>query len=352
MEKSNAARQDDSAVAENTDQPLSVKDRIALSLGKLGGLEAIEELIKAKIASEAELLHDIPSYLLSLGGKRIRPALALMSGRVFGMEKPDQRLVDVSAGIELIHMATLLHDDIIDNSPVRRHKPSPYARYGLTNTLLSGDFLLVRAFSLCARLDRFIVDATEVACIELTEGEISEVSLDQVSHTLESSLEIARKKTASLFRLASVCGAYLASADAEAVRLMGRFGEHLGVAFQILDDILDVTSEENLLGKKSGMDIRERKPSIVNVLWLQSGSPLAKRLLTSVPEGDLEELCGEALRELRGSAVVERAKEQAKGVSFQAAEALDAALARIPGHSKSDADALRALIEYSLDRVS
>ncbi len=328
----------------------NAKSRLLQILASLSGMQRVDALIREKLSSEAELLSQIPEYLLNLGGKRMRPALTLLAARAFGMAQPTQALLDVAAGIELIHMATLLHDDIIDKSPTRRHKESAFMKFGLENTLLSGDFLLVRAFSLCARLDSYIINATEQACIELTEGEILEVPLHKQKHSLDSSLTIARKKTAALFRLSACSAAHLAGAGAAATEKMAEFGEKLGIAFQILDDILDVTSDENLLGKKSGLDLIERKPSVVNVLWLASGSALSKRLITP-PDRDDEIFARQALEELRPGKVVREARELALKFVDGASQALSQAAALAPKVEQSALDDLRALVEYTTERV-
>lgn len=327
----------------------TARDRLVAALAELRGMSEVEAIVGRKLASEAPLLTEIPRYLLELGGKRMRPILALLTGRLCGLTDPSPALLDVAAGIELIHMATLLHDDIIDRSPLRRHQASPYVKFGLENTLLSGDFLLVRAFSLCARLDSFIIDSTEQACIELTEGEILEVPLSRAEHTCESSLTIARKKTAALFWLAARSGAHLAGAPVAAVEALSRFGDRVGTAFQVLDDILDVTSPEDLLGKKSGIDLRERKPSLVNVLWVESGSPLARRLTT--PEPLDEEFIAAALAELRGSPVIEAARGEALRLVAEGTAALEQALAALPTPDRHAAEALRALVAYILERM-
>ena len=328
----------------------NAKSRLLLVLSSLSGMQAVEDLIREKFVSDAALLSEIPEYLLNLGGKRMRPALTLLAARTFGMPKPSQALLDVAAGIELIHMATLLHDDIIDKSPTRRHKESAFVKFGLENTLLSGDFLLVRAFSLCARLDSYIINETESACIELTEGEILEVPLHKQKHTLETSLTIARKKTAALFRLSACSAAHLAGAGSAATAKMSEFGENLGVAFQILDDILDVTSNEDLLGKKSGLDLIERKPSVVNVLWLASGSPLAQKLTTAPGEKE-EEFAQQALSELRPGKVVREARELALKYVEGASKALSEAVKLAPKVESSALEDLRALIDYTTERV-
>jgi len=327
-------------------------------LRSMPGMPQVDSLIRSKFTSEVPLLTEIPAYLLDLGGKRIRPLLTLLSAALNGMPIPSQAVIDVAAGIELIHMATLLHDDIIDRSPLRRHEPSPLVRFGMPSTLLSGDFLLTRAFSLCARLDSFVIDATELACIALTEGEISETPLHQFQHTVASSTEIARKKTASLFRLACETGAHLAGADSKAVMLMAEFGESLGIAFQMLDDLLDVTSSEDLLGKRTGIDIRERKPSIVNVIWLQSRTSLAQGLTRQPPEsteGDIEDAryVSAALEELRDSPVIEEVRRLALGYSNRASTALEQLCQANPIAKATPAySALQAVIAITTSRLS
>lgn len=330
--------------------PTSAKARLMGVLSGLKEMAGVEELIRSKLISDAELLERIPNYLLNLGGKRMRPALTLLSARALGLNPENQALLDVAAGIELIHMATLLHDDIIDKSPTRRHQESAYVKFGLENTLLSGDFLLVRAFSLCARLDRYIIDQTERACIELTEGEILEIPLHKSVATLEQSITIARKKTAALFRLAACSAAHLAGCPDGSTDCMAVFGEKLGVAFQILDDILDVTSDENLLGKKSGLDLIERKPSVVNTLWLQTGSDLAKRL-TTAPSTDESAFVESALGELRGGPVIRAARDLALGYVSEASQALEEAFGSCQSSDRAGLQDLRTLLDYTIERV-
>ena len=327
----------------------AAKARLMQALMGLEGLPQIEALMEAKFTSDVPVLQEIPHYLRSLGGKRVRPMLTLLVAKALGMRHPSQPLIDVAAGIELIHMATLLHDDIIDRSPLRRHKESAFVRFGMERTLLSGDFLLVRAFSLCAKLDAFVIDCTERACVWLTEGETLESHLHDDDHTVESSITIAKKKTAALFRLACECGSPLSGAPAEVVSQLGEFGERIGIAFQIVDDVLDVVASEAELGKKPGTDLRERKPSLVNVLWLQSGSPLAQTL-RSPPTADDERWIETALRELRGNPVVAQAQEMARQHTERALELLTSVSRRMKIGS-AELDPLQALAEYALHRA-
>ena len=287
------------------------------------GLDAVERRVRSRLVSEAAELEHISEYLLTLGGKRIRPLLAILGARLFGMspQAASSQLIDVAAGIELIHMATLLHDDIIDQSPLRRNKQSAFAKFGFTPSLLAGDFLWVRAFGLCAHLGEFIVRSTEDACVELTEGEILEGRLTVESpQSLEIYLDIVSKKTASLFGLATSVGAHCAGANEEAVQSMKHFGRSLGGAFQMVDDILDVTADETLLGKPSGTDLRQRTPSLVNILWLKSGEEAALEFFSA------KEVTNESLRKaldhLSRSPVIDRAREIAREHAEKAREHL------------------------------
>jgi octaprenyl-diphosphate synthase len=336
-----------------SENKLSAKEKIKLAMDGLSEMKSVESVIRSKLVSDAQLLVDIPEYLLNLGGKRMRPLLTILCAKALGMQEVSKPVIDVSAGIELIHMATLLHDDIIDNSSLRRHKESAFVKYGLGDSLLAGDFLLVRAFSLCATLDPAIISATEIACIHLTEGEILEVPLHVKNHSVDTSITIAKKKTAALFKLAAFSGAFLCQTNEEVTKHFSNFGENLGIAFQILDDILDVTSSEDLLGKPSGTDLKERKPALVNILWLESGSPLAQRLKTKPNETE-NEFVKNALEELRrpNNPVLEKARSIAIQYAQNAKSDLELALQHA---NASSADlykkALYALIDYTLERV-
>lgn len=334
----------------SADATPSAKIRMQQAFSKLGGLVPVEELIKSTFRSDAALMTQVPAYLLGLGGKRIRPALTLLTARALGLSTTPAPLIQVAAGIELIHMATLLHDDIIDKSPRRRHKPSPLSHFGLAPTLLSGDFLLVRAFGLCAHLTLDIIEATEAACIDLVEGETLETSLVDDTHTIDSSLLIARKKTAALFRLAAYSAGSTVKTGAEIETHLSRFGEDLGIAFQILDDVLDVASDESVLGKPAGIDLHERKPSIVNTMWLASGSRLAQRLRVA-PAADEDAFVAEAIAELRVSPVLAEAKQLARKYADSARSSLQAALGGWKAASAEAAGDLMTLIDYTLERM-
>lgn len=322
---------------------LSVK--AAFLAGALG-LRSVENRIRECLKSDSKSLTEISTYLLDLGGKRMRPLLTILSSQLFNMGKPSKELIDAAAGIELIHMATLLHDDIIDQSPQRRSKPSAYSLYGLPETLLSGDFLLVRAFGLCSKLDNFVVEETEKACVALVEGEIKEGVIDINNiPTFENYITVIEKKTASLFELSSVVGAHLAGANADDVRKLRVFGRYAGVAFQMIDDILDITADEDLLGKPAGTDIRQRTPSLVNLIWLEEEPEKAKEFFSKPqPEKEVKKM----LAYLSHSQVIEKARLHAKDYAGRATNALISL-----DESKIDTKVraqLFSLLDYTLER--
>jgi len=310
-------------------------------------LELVENKISKELGSEAPVLTEISSYLLNLGGKRIRPLLASLSSELFGMQAPSPQLIDAAAGIELIHMATLLHDDIIDQSAVRRGKPSALSAFGLAPTLLTGDFLLVKAFGLCGLLDSFIVERTKRACVELTEGEVLEGQIDSTRRpSLSEYRIIVEKKTASLFSLAMAVGAHLAGATDDEVSLAERFGSKAGVAFQMVDDILDVSSEETELGKPLGADLKQRTPSLVNLLWLESGDPKASVFFSS-PSHSPDEVLTTALY-LRDSEIL----AQAADIACESAEEAKTELRSLSGLARSESiDSLLSVVDYSIYRA-
>lgn len=310
-------------------------------------LRPVQEKILSCFASDAPRLTEISEYLYRLGGKRVRPVLAILCEKLFRIPQPSQQLVEAAAGIELIHMATLLHDDIIDQSPTRRHQQSAYLRFGAPSTLLAGDFLLVKAFGLCAQLDPFIISATEDACIALTEGEELEGHLIPGREvTLDSYEDVIDKKTASLFSLSAAVGAFCSGTSSENVELLRNFGQSAGLLFQMVDDILDVTADEDLLGKPTGTDLRQKTPSLVNVLWLESGDRKAKEFFEQ--EEITDEEAKRAAHYLKNSGIIAECFRLAE----KKARAAEECLSKLPG-SEIDNNIhlhLSALLQFTLER--
>ncbi|MCC6932878.1 MAG: polyprenyl synthetase family protein [Deltaproteobacteria bacterium] len=310
-------------------------------------LDLVEKRIAQSVKCEAEKLTAISDYLFHLGGKRVRPVLGILVAKLFGVTEPTEDLINAGAGVELIHMATLLHDDIIDKSLKRRHQQSPFSKYGLSSTLLAGDFLLVRAFGLCAQLDKTVINKTEKACVYLTEGEELEGIIADGRHvTMRQYENVIAKKTASLFELCCGVGAYLANADAQAVRHMEQFGRYLGLAFQVIDDILDITADESVLGKPAGTDLKQKTPSIINILWLESGAHVAKEFFAQAEPSASSVTF--AIQSIKQAGIIEQAREIAMHYSEKTQTSLNECAPYIV--DKDIARQLSAVVAFTLTR--
>ncbi|HEY5606303.1 MAG TPA: polyprenyl synthetase family protein, partial [Thermoplasmata archaeon] len=215
----------------------------SLDFGVAKELALVEERIRESIVSEEPLLNDIARYVIDAGGKRIRPVVTLLSFQALG-GKDVRQAVDLAAALELIHSATLIHDDINDGGEMRRGRLAAYRKFGLQNALVTGDFLFVKAFGIGGKFDADIVELTANACAALAEGEIR-----QKRHAYDSGvsreeyLDIIRRKTAMPIMAGAKIAGLLAGARLEHVEAAGDYGLNLGIAFQIVDDILDVIGD-------------------------------------------------------------------------------------------------------------
>ncbi len=265
--------------------------------------------ILAALASDSKTISDIANYLFNLGGKRLRPLLIILSAQLFKQQTPTDNVITACAAIEMIHLATLLHDDIIDQSSMRRGHESAYKRFGLNATLLAGDFLLVRAFGTSGSiLDKNFVVDTERACVALTEGEELEGTITGTSwKSYDEYLDVIEKKTAALFALACASGAYFAGAPEGQIKNIKEFGHEMGIAFQMIDDILDIAGDEKNFGKPLGIDLKQRTPSLINILWLESGDKKAVDFFNT--EDHSPEEISDTVRYLRYLPVMEEAKQ-------------------------------------------
>lgn len=305
-------------------------------------LRQVEQRLLDCMRSKEPELTEISSELIKGGGKRLRPMLTLLVFNAFGGKREDDA-VDIAAALELVHAATLLHDDIIDDARFRRGKESAYQRYGLTRTLVTGDFLFIKAFEFAGKFDDTVVQWTADACTSLTEGEILQGAFRRNrTVTAADYLQIVERKTASLFETGAKLGAYIAGAPTEQVEAAGSFGLNLGIAFQIMDDVLDVVGTRDLLGKSTGMDLRDGNPSLPIVLSLLDGHRTVSRVFqaSSPTESDIRL----ALDAMENGTVVERARNFARKYTFKACQEID----RLPG--SADRDGLKALGQLLTDR--
>jgi geranylgeranyl pyrophosphate synthase len=239
-------------------------------------LRTAEQKLLHLLDSNEALIGEICHYLIDGGGKRLRPLFIVLVYRACGGSDANvEDAIDAAIALELIHSATLLHDDIIDGGMLRRGKPSPYARYGPAASLVAGDFLFCRAFELCGRFEERLVRTAARACIQLTEGEVMEGRIRHHSTAhLDEYLAVITLKTASLFSAGGKVAADLAAAGARTIADMERLGHAVGLAFQMVDDLLDILGPEEKIGKPVGSDLRAGIMSLPVVLGLHSNPEL------------------------------------------------------------------------------
>ncbi|MFQ5816004.1 MAG: polyprenyl synthetase family protein, partial [Candidatus Hydrothermarchaeaceae archaeon] len=224
-----------------------------------------DELIKSIPSDQPNVLYNASKHLIKTGGKRIRPAIVLLSYRAVNGDRDIELALPIAVAVELIHTATLIHDDIIDKSSMRRRAQTVNARWGNDAALIAGDLLFSKAFGMIgSHEERRLSEIMSSACMRLAEGEVLEIlHTGDVEMTEEVYLEIIERKTASLFEACAKCGAILGGADDDEVETLSRYGYHLGIGFQIVDDILDFIAGEFKLGKPMGLDITLGKPTLV-----------------------------------------------------------------------------------------
>ena len=309
-------------------------------------LELVEARLAERVQSREALLTDISTYLIGSGGKRVRPTVTLLVFRACGGCERGRDLgdiIDVATALELIHSATLLHDDIIDGSDVRRGKDSAFRKYGLGSTLVTGDFVFSRAFQLCARFEEKLINWAAEACISLTEGETMQSRFrHNPAVTVADYMEIISRKTASIFRQGARTAAYLAAAPDDLIEAMASCGFSVGMTFQIVDDLLDVEGTEARVGKPVGLDLRDGNPSLPIVLAIRRDPDVARIFQKPEPTpADIET----ALTRIRRSGVLSDVRALAAEYGARAQQSLDVLA------PSADKDHLQMLVDQLLERA-
>ncbi|MBL8383707.1 MAG: polyprenyl synthetase family protein [Burkholderiales bacterium] len=236
-------------------------------------LSAVDACIRTSLASDVALIDQVAHYIIGSGGKRLRPVLLLLVAAALGRVKPQAHTL--AAVVELIHTATLLHDDVVDESGLRRGRKTANAVFGNAASVLVGDFLYSRAFQMMVSVGdmeimRVLADATNT----IAEGEVLQLmNIGDDRVTEESYLRVIRYKTAKLFEAAGRIGAMVAGADTQTGDAMAEYGMRLGTAFQLVDDVLDYSGDVALTGKNLGDDLAEGKPTLPLLRVLATGSP-------------------------------------------------------------------------------
>lgn len=310
------------------------------------GVDAVEEILLGAIDSEVELLNEASRHILTSGGKRVRPQVAFLSYLAAG--GTDQlEAAPMAAAIEMVHTATLVHDDINDHSLVRRGRPAVHARWGRTFALLTGDYMFTKVYQLMAPYGNPYNGIMANACSELVEGETLQAAAAKAGTIdRETYKRIVSLKTASLFEAAARMGSMMAGAEERLVEALAEYGYNLGLAFQIIDDILDVIGDPDSLGKPVGTDVAQSRGALVaqngrTLLSLQNnGEEVAANVAVMEPVDPIQQM----MSKLRNSGALELARLQAEEVANRARTALQ------PVPPSPARDELEALIELVLDR--
>ncbi len=280
------------------------------------GLEAVEERLRSVVKSDVTVLDEASRHIIESGGKRVRPRLVFLSYLAAG-GKDIESAVSLAAAVELVHTATLVHDDINDHSLTRRGRITVHARWGRTFALLTGDYLFTKVYEMMAPYgDVFNVIMAD-ATVQLVEGETLQAAAAKSGQMdRETYKEIIARKTASLFRASAHMGGLLAGADEEMLDALGEYGYRLGLAFQIVDDILDITGDPEKMGKPVGADVVQG----TGVAMLQNGNKVAQG------DGQVAEAEADPFQKLmlhlRESGAVEVAQVQAEEMAGRARQAL------------------------------
>ena len=313
----------------------------ALAADEMG---RVNDLIRGRLGSDVLLINQISEHIVAAGGKRLLPMLTVIAARALGYQGSQHH--QLAAIVEFIHTSTLSHDDVVDESDLRRGRKTANALWGNAPSVLVGDFLYSRSFQLMVELDsmpvmRVLADATN----QIAEGEVLQLLHVGNPDTNEADyLRVIERKTAVLFAAATRLSAMLAGASAEVQQHLADYGMNLGLAFQIADDVLDYTADADALGKNLGDDLAEGKATLPLIHALANASPEAgERLRQIISEGDATAL-PEVVAAIRGSGSLEYSRR----VAERYAQAAETSLAALPVNAWSRA--LRALIRYAIDR--
>lgn len=285
-------------------------------------MDAVNQVIRTRLHSNVPLINQIAQYIISAGGKRIRPQLVLLVANAHGYTGMHHH--ELAAVVELIHTATLLHDDVVDESAMRRGRKTANALFGNAASVLVGDFLHSRAFQMMVAIDdiqvmRILADATNV----LAEGEVLQLlNMHDSEVTEDRYMQVIRSKTAKLFEAAAQLGARVAGASNDDVEAAAEYGRSLGTAFQLIDDVLDYSGNTAEIGKNVGDDLREGKPTLPLIYLMQHGTPTQRELVRACIENGDEQHFDQILAAITTSGALEYTTSQAQQCAGKAAAAL------------------------------
>lgn len=287
-------------------------------------MQAVDAVIRQRLHSDVALVRQVAEYIISAGGKRLRPALVLLCAGALGYR--GTRHHELAAIVELIHTSTLLHDDVVDESDLRRGRETANALFGNAASVLVGDFLYSRSFQMMVdignmRVMSVLSDATTI----IAEGEVLQLmNCHDADVDEERYLQVIRYKTAKLFEAASRLGAIIGGADAETEQRLADYGTCLGTAFQLIDDVLDYSGAEGETGKHLGDDLAEGKPTLPLIHVLTHGTPEQRDCVRSAIETGGRDDFPAVLAAIHATGALEHTKKQAKAEADRAAATINA----------------------------
>ena len=287
-------------------------------------MAAVDETIRRRLRSDVVLIRQIAEYIIAAGGKRLRPALVLLAAGATGYR--GEHHVELAAVVEFIHTATLLHDDVVDESELRRGRKTANAEFGNAASVLVGDFLYSRAFQMMVSVRNMrVMDVLSDATNTIAEGEVLQLLNTHNFAVSEANyLEVIQRKTAKLFEAAAQLGAILGGAGDALERGFARYGMHLGTAFQLIDDALDYFGDETHTGKNLGDDLNEGKPTLPLIYVMQRGSrEQAELVKLAIKEGGRDAFKS-VLEAVHSTGALSYVRQRAKDEADAAREAIAA----------------------------
>ncbi len=285
-------------------------------------MQEVDAVIRHRLASDVSMINQIAHYIISAGGKRIRPMLVLLFSSALGFDGRER--FELAATVEFIHTATLLHDDVVDESALRRGRPTANALFGNAASVLVGDFVYSRAFQMMVSVNQMrvlevLADATNV----IAEGEVLQLmNMHDPDLSVDDYLRVIRFKTAKLFEASARIGAVLAGARSEVELSCAAYGRSLGTAYQLIDDLLDYEGATAELGKNVGDDLREGKPTLPLLLAMERGSEGERNLIRhAIEHGEVARL-PEIVEIVRNTGAIAATRQAARAEADKAAQAL------------------------------
>jgi octaprenyl-diphosphate synthase len=281
-------------------------------------MDEVDDIIAARLTSDVALVKQISQYIIGAGGKRIRPTLVLLFSKALGFTGPER--LEMAATVEFIHTATLLHDDVVDESDLRRGRKTANALHGNAASVLVGDFLYSRAFQMMVSVKNLrVLDVLADATNVIAEGEVLQLmNMHDPDLDVSDYLRVIRFKTAKLFEASARIGAVLAGVSPEIEEACASYGRCLGTAFQLVDDLLDYEGATAELGKNVGDDLREGKPTLPLLIAMQRGTPEQRQLIRHAIEHGENELLSPIVEIVRSTGALEATREVARAESEKA----------------------------------